>query len=322
VNLSGVTISSVSLHNEDLILEKDIRIGDTVIVERAGDVIPYIVGPVKDKRNGKEKRVRFPEKCPSCHTALVRPEGEAHWRCINAACPAQVEEHLIHFASKGAMDINRLGRDIIGRFIDEGFLRNLADIYKLDFEKIAELDRWSDVSATNLRRGIEASKQQPLWRLIVGLGIRHVGTTTAKMLAKHVDDIRQLADWTIDRLTDLEDVGPKVAESIHDFFHNPENIRLIKELQSRGVNTRRTEADRPTGGVLFGKTFLFTGSLTRFTRDQAKELVERNGGRILSSVSPKLDYLVVGESPGSKLKKAQEVGVNVIDEEGFLGMIS
>ena len=323
VNLSGVTISSVSLHNEDLIREKDLHLNDTVLIERAGDVIPYVIGPVKDARTGAEKPIRFPKNCPSCHTELVKPEGEAHWRCINAACPAQMEERLIHFASKGAMDINRLGRDIIGRFIEEGFLGNLADIYKLDFQKIASLERWSEVSATNLKNGIEASKRQPLWRLIVGLGIRHVGTTMAKMLAKQVDDILLLADWSIEQLADLEDVGPKVAQSIHDFFHNPENIRLIEELRSLGVNTRRTEADRPTGGVLFGKTFLFTGSLTRFTRERAKEMVEQNGGRILSSVSPKLNYLVVGGSPGSKLKKAQEIGtIEVIDEEGFLGMIS
>lgn len=323
VNLSGVTISSISLHNEDLIREKDIRIDDTVLIERAGDVIPYIIGPVTDKRTGKEKPIHFPATCPSCHSELVKPEDEAHWRCINATCPAQMEEHLIHFSSKGAMDINRLGRDIIGRFIELGFLRNLADIYKLDFNLIAALDRWSEVSATNLRNGIEASKPQPLWRLIVGLGIRHVGTTMAKMLAKQVDDILDLREWSIERLTDLEDVGPKVAQGIHDFFSNPANIKLIEELRSLGVNTKRTEADRPSGGVLFGKTFLFTGSLTRFTRDQAKELVERNGGRILSSVSPKLDYLVVGESPGTKVKKAQEIGtIEVVDEEGFLKLIS
>lgn len=323
VNLSGVTISSISLHNEDLIREKDLRINDTVLIERAGDVIPYVIGPVKEKRTGKEKPIQFPDKCPSCHTELVKPEDEAHWRCINAACPAQMEEHLIHFASKGAMDINRLGRDIIGRFIELGYLRSLADIYKLDYDKIAALDRWSEVSATNLHNGIEASKQQPLWRLIVGLGIRHVGTTTAKMLAKQVDDILDLQEWSIERLTDLEDVGPKVAQGIHDFFSNPANIKLIEELRSLGINTKRTEADRPSKGVLLGKTFLFTGTLTRFTREQAKELVEQNGGRILSSVSANLNYLVVGENPGSKVKKAQELGtVEVIDEEGFLGMIS
>jgi DNA ligase (NAD+) len=322
VSLAGVTISSVSLHNEDQINEKDIRLGDLVKVERAGDVIPYISASIAEARTGKEKPLLFPENCPSCNTQLVRAEGEAAWRCVNGECPAQAEERLIHFVAKSAMDIDGLGRDIIKRFIREGFLKGIPDIYRLPYDKILGLEGWGEKAVSKLQSGIEASKNQPLNRLLVGLGIRHIGGTTAKQLVKHLNQIQDLFGWDEEGLMELEDVGPIVAKSISEFFSNPSNQHLIGELEGLGLNLKVLEEEKPQGGALDDQTFLFTGSLTQFTRSQAKELVEKHGGRNLSSVSKKLDYLIAGEKAGSKLKKASELGVKVISEEDFLEMIS
>lgn len=322
VRLAGVTISSISLHNEDFIEEKDIRENDVLIVERAGDVIPYVVGVDKDKREAEEDLISFPEKCPSCDSELIRLEGEAAWRCINAECPAQTEEKLIHFVSKGAMDIDGLGKDIVKRFIREELISAIHDIYNLDYDKILGLEGWKEKSVKNLKEGIEASKENPLWRLVVALGIRHVGSATAKMLASKVKDIYELTEWTQEELVELEDVGPIVAESIYDFFQNEANIKLIKELEEAGVNIENEGSTEPQSDVLDGKSFLFTGSLSNFTRDEAKEMVEQNGGKTISSVSKKLNYLVVGENAGSKLEKARKLGsIEIISEEDFLEMI-
>lgn len=323
VPLAGVTISSVSLHNEDFIKERDIRLGDFVFVERSGDVIPYITGVDAESRQGDEKPVHFPKNCPSCKSELFKQEDEAAWRCINLECPALVEEGIIHFVSKEAMDIDGLGKDIVRRFISEGIVRQIPDIYKLDYGKIAGLEGWGEKSIKNLREGIENSKQQPLWRLLVGLGVRHVGTIMAKKLAKEVKAIYDFKDLTEEQLMAVEDVGPKVAESVIAFFYNESNIHLLKELEKAGVNIANDESHQHNvSNKLAGKTFLFTGSLTRFTRDAAKEMVEQNGGTILSGVSSKLNYLVAGENAGSKLDKAKAIAtVNIIDEDEFLKMI-
>jgi DNA ligase (NAD+) len=244
------------------------------------------------------------------------------WRCINVECPAQNEERIIHYVSKGAMDIDGLGKDIVKRFLEEGMIENIEDLYKMDYEKVLALEGWKERSVENLKQGIEASKQNDTWRLLVGLGIRHVGSTTAKMLAKKVQNLQEFENWSREQFEELEDVGPKVAESLTDFFHNKENVALLKRLESLGVKIESDPGEfQPKSDVLEGKTFLFTGTLERMTRDEAKEKVEQYGGKNLSSVSKNLNFLVAGPGAGSKLKKAQDLGVEVIDEDRFLEMI-
>jgi len=321
VYIGGVTVSSISLHNLDIIREKDIRLGDTVIVQRAGDVIPYIDRVVLEKRSGKETAIDFPDGCPSCGAPIHRPEGEAVFRCSNIECPAQAEERLIHFVSKGAIDMDGLGRETVIDFFRRGWLKTIPDIYRLPYEEILSLEGWKEKSVNKLRESIEASKQQPLWRLVNGFGIRHVGTQTAKDLVRHLDKLTDLFGYDAEKLTEIEGIGQIVASSITEFFHNPGNRHMISELEALGLNL--VQEKQAGGGKLEGKTFLFTGSLTRFTRDQAKEMVEANGGRILSSVSVNLHYLVAGEKAGSKLKKAEAIpSIQVIDEEQFLQMIA
>lgn len=329
VPLAGVTISSVSLHNQDFIKEKDVRLGDTVIVERAGEVIPYIIGSVVAARTGNEREIQFPTNCPSCNSELVKPEDESVWRCINIDCPAQVEEKIIHFVSKDAMDIDGLGRDIVIRFIKESIISHLTDIYKIvegeqneKLQQISSLQGWKEKSVNNLINGINTSKSNVLWRLINGLGIRHVGVTTAKYLATQVSHLKDYKDWSLEKLTQLQDVGPKVAASIHDFFGNEQNILMIEQLEALGVNVTNDNSQTTVSDKLTGKTFLFTGTLTQFTRDEAKELVERNGGKLLSGVSKNLHYLIAGAEAGSKLEKAQKIeSIQIIDEATFLRMI-
>lgn len=320
VYIGGVTVSSVSLHNEDMILEKDIRIGDTVILQRAGDVIPYIAGIVPEKRKLDAKPFKFIDHCPSCKQPIYKPEGEAVFRCVNIECPAQSEERLIHFVSKDAMDIDGFGRETVSSFYSEGWLKTIPDIYALDFEKIAALEGWKEKSIAKLKEGIEASKKQPLWRLVNGFGIRHVGTQTAKDLVKEISDLHELINWNEEKLMEINGVGEKVAKSITHFFQNPGNIHMLHELERFGVNMHQEK--KQSGGVLEGKTFLFTGTLTQFGRDTAKEMVEENGGKILSSVSANLNYLIAGEKAGSKLEKAKKINsIQIIDEDAFLEMI-
>lgn len=321
IQLMGVEISSISLHNEDFIADKDIRINDTVIVERAGDVIPYIVGSDKEKRNGNEQIIQFPSNCPSCQHHLVKPMEESIWRCINPNCPAQLEEHLIHFVSKQAMDISGLGEENIRTFIRNGIINTITSIYQIDYEKVQQLEGWKEKSIQNLKDGIALSKNNELYRLIVGLGIRHIGSTTAKMLAKKINHLTDFQFWTQEQYNELEDVGPKVAQSLFQFFSDADNIKIIQELTTLGVNTQRFE-EVLTSNKLSNKTFLFTGSLTRFSREEAKILVEKNGGKNLSAVSTNLDFLIAGEKAGSKLTKAQKItSIQIISEDDFLKMI-
>jgi DNA ligase (NAD+) len=321
VQLTGVTVTSVSMFNEDFIRDKDIRLGDTVLVERAGDVIPYIVMPIVEGRSGDEKQIHFPKQCPSCGSDLVKPEDEAATRCINLTCPAQVLERLVHFVSKDAMNVKGFSIASINEFLQLGLLKDIPGIYSLEYDKILQLEGWKEKSVSNLRQSIEGSKSQPLHRLIFGLGIRMVGETTAKKITERVGDIFELKNWSVEQLTQIEDVGPKVAQSIFDFFHNPDNIAMLERLKSLGVNTLNNEPVKKEG-ILSGKTFLFTGTLS-MKRSDAEETVERLGGKILGSVSAKLNYLVAGEDAGSKLDKAKKLGtVNVIDEPEFLKMVS
>ena len=322
VELAGVTISSISMFNEDFIHEKDIRLGDRVLIERAGEVIPYIVMSVKEGRTGEEQQIAFPTHCPSCNERLFKPEGEVNWRCVNINCPAQVAERLIHFVSKDAMDINGLGAATIQEFVEEGLLQSIPDIYRLDFERIRKLEGWKDKSVANLRSGIEASKKQPLHRVLFGIGIRFIGETTAKKLSEQLHDLTDLKDWTQEQLMSMEDIGPKVATSVYDFFHSSENLSMIEELRKAGVNLVYEKRKQSAEGALAGKTFLFTGTLN-MKRADAEKIVEEKGGTILGSVSARLNYLVVGEDAGSKLEKAQKLGsVSILSEEEFMKMMS
>jgi DNA ligase (NAD+) len=323
VPIGGVTVKSVSLFNEDVIREKDIRIGDTVLVERAGDVIPYIVKPLTELRNGQEKPIVFPAHCPSCGQKIYRTEEEAAWRCININCPAQVLERLMHFASKDAMDIRGLGGAIIEKLYTLGLLTSIPQIYQLDYEAIGQLEGFGKKSIDNLQTAIGNSKKQPLHRLIYALGIRYVGETMAKTLAHAIDHLLDLKNFDEEALQKLEDVGPKVAGSVVQFFSNPENISLIHALEAIGLQLKNEKKEYASGGNLNGETFLFTGTLLKLKRSEAEEMVEQNGGKIVSGVSSKLNYLVVGEDAGSKLEKAKKISsINIISEDRFLKMLS
>ncbi len=322
VYIGGVTVSSISLHNEDYIAEKDIQISDTVVVQRAGDVIPYIDRVVLDKRKSGAVKFIFRNDCPVCHKEIYKPEGEAIYRCINVDCPAQAEERLIHFVSKDAMDIDGIGRETVIELIKKGLLKSIPQLYDLKYEKILLLPGWQEKSVAKLKNGITASKTQPLWRLLNGLGIRHVGTQTAKDLVKNISNIKDLFSFDEEKLTSIEGIGPTVALSVTKFFHNPANQEMLKTLENLEVNTKNV-IQAAASNKLNNKTFLFTGSLNRFNnRDEAKEMVENNGGKLISSVSKNLNYLVVGENAGSKLDKAKTISsIEIIDEEAFLKMI-
>ncbi len=323
VHISGVTVTSISLFNPDVVKEKDVRIGDIVLVERAGDVIPYIVKPLTELRTGKEKKIIFPTNCPVCNDELVKPEGEAVLRCVNINCKAQVVERIIHFVSKDAMDIRSFGAANIVKFFELDLLKDIPGIYTLDYQKISELEGFGQKSIDNLKAAIENSKQQPLQRLVFGLGIRYVGETTAKTLGKSVDHLLDFEKFSLEELQNLEDVGIKVAGSIYQFFHLEDNITMIKKLESLGVNLKNTNKKVETKGVLNQQTFLFTGSLPTLKRSDAEELVEKNGGKLLGSVSSKLNFLVVGEDAGSKLDKAKKISaIKILSEEEFLKMVN
>jgi DNA ligase (NAD+) len=323
VPLSGVTVSSISLFNEDVVREKDVRIGDHVLIERSGDVIPYIVKALADLRTGNEQPIVFPTVCPKCEHPLEKPEGEAVWRCVNPYCPAQVVERIIHFASKDAMDIRSFGDANVRKFYDEGFLKDIPGIYRLPFDKIRALEGFGEKSVSNLQTAIENSRQQPLHRLIFGLGIRYVGETTAKILATSVAHLLDFERFSLEDLQNLEDVGPKVASSVHGFFHNPDNLHLLRDLEALGLNLKSLKSTTESNGNLNGQTFLFTGTLTRLKRSAAEEAVEANGGKLLSGVSSKLNFLIVGEDAGSKLEKAKKIpSIQILTEDEFIKLLS
>jgi len=322
VHIGGVTVSSISLFNEEVIREKDLKLGDTVLVERAGDVIPYIVKSNADLRDGSEQDIIFPTRCPVCHDKLFKPEGESVWRCININCEAQVVERMIHYVSKDAMDIKSFGESNVRKFYALGLMKDIPGIYELDFEKIGQLEGFGKKSLTNLQTAIEQSKSQPLHRLIFGLGIRYVGETTAKTLANAVSNIMDLAEFTEEKILSLEDIGPKVAGSVRQFFSNIDNIHMLEKLAQLGVNMTNSKSASTGSGELSGQTFLFTGTLHKLKRSEAEEMVEAHGGKILSGVSSKLNYLIVGEDAGSKLEKAKKINtIRILSEDEFLAMI-
>jgi DNA ligase (NAD+) len=318
--IGGVTVTSISLFNEEVIREKDLKIGDTILAERAGDVIPYIVRSLPELRTGDEKEIKFPTHCPACGDKLVKLEEEAAWRCVNISCRAQVLERLIHFTSKDAMDLRGLGAANIQKFYELGLLKDIPGIYRLPFDKIRQLEGFGEKSITNLQSAIEASKKQPLHRIIFALGIRYVGETTAKTLANSVHYLPDFKDSSIEDLQNLEDVGPKVAGSIYQFFRNKDNLELLRDLEELGLSLTSNRSKKSAASDnLEGQTFLFTGTLTKLKRSEAEAMVEQQGGSILNGVSSKLNYLVVGEDAGSKLEKAKKIPtIRIISEEEFL----
>ncbi len=323
VQLAGVTVSSVSLHNQDFITSKDLHINDQVLVERAGDVIPYIVKAMDELRDGNETPIIFPTECPSCSTELVRVENEAAWRCPNYSCEAQLLQRMIHHVSKDAMDIDGFGKSYVERFYELGWIKNIADIYRLDYEKVAELEGFGKRSAANMEKAINKAKANPLHRLLYSLSVHHLGRKVSKLLAEEIQHITDLKVWKEEEYVSIKDVGPKVAENVMAFFAEDANLALLQELEELGVNVRQTEADKKVApvedGVFSGKTILFTGKLQQMNRKQAKEKAKAVGARLISAVSSKLDILVVGEKAGSKLKKAQAVGtVTIMTEAEFL----
>jgi len=322
VSVGGVTVGSISIHNEDYIREKDLKIGDQVLIERSGDVIPQIVRSEPELRTGKETSIKFPKNCPVCKEELFKPEGEAVWRCININCEAQVVERMIHFVSKDAMDIRSFGEANVRKFYELGLLRSIPGIYNLDWNELRKLEGFGQKSIDNLSQAIENSKQQALHRVIYSLGIRYVGETTAKTLAQSIKSIFDLKGMSVEDLRKMEDVGVKVASSIEEFFSNEENIDMLHELEKAGVELSR-KSQPVSEGNLNGQTFLFTGTLTRLKRSDAEEKVEEQGGKILGSVSSKLNYLVVGDDAGSKLEKAKKIpSIKIISEEDFLKMLT
>lgn len=322
VPVGGVTVSSISIHNEEYIREKDLCIGDSVLIERAGDVIPQIVKSLTDVRTGNEKKINFPRTCPVCNSELFKEEEEAVWRCINIECQAQVVERMIHFVSKDAMDIRGFGDANVRKFYELGWLKDIPGIYNLEFGKMTGMEGFGQKSIDNLQTAIEKSKTQPLHRLLYALGIRFVGETTAKTLARSVSHLLDLKKFSLEDLQNLEDVGPKVAGSIQHFFSNSSNIEMLEKLEKIGLQLNNNKKEDSSGGNFTGQTFLFTGTLPTLKRSDAEAMAEANGGQILSGVSTKLNYLVVGEDAGSKLEKAKKINsVKIISEEEFLKMI-
>ncbi|KAA0284767.1 MAG: NAD-dependent DNA ligase LigA [Chloroflexi bacterium] len=314
VEIGGVIVRNATLHNFDYIEEKDIRIGDRVLVKRAGEVIPYVIGPVLDARTGKEKKYKPPAKCPACGQDVEHFEGEVAWYCVNAACPAQLVRNVEHFVSRGAMDIVGLGIKIVEQLIEAGLVKDVADLFTLNKKDLLELEGFAEKKAENLLGSIEQAKGQSLNRLIAALGIHGVGEVMAGDLARTYGNLSALSKATIDELQQIEGVGPNIAESIADWFSRSANQKLLKKLKAAGVDPQMKKDERKKEGAFTGLTFVVTGTLPNFSRDDAKEFIENNGGKVTDSVSKKTSYLVLGENPGSKFEKAKSLGVKVIDE--------
>lgn len=317
--LAGTTVSRATLHNEDFIAERDIHIGDTVLIRKAGEIIPEVLSVTKHADNGEA--FRFPEFCPSCGSRIIREEGEAAARCTNTDCPAQLLRHLIHFVSRDAMDIDGLGPAVLEQLLQNGMIRSFSDLYRLEKEPLAQLDRMGEKSAQNLLDAVEKSKSAAIYRLVYALGIRHIGEKAAKLLCEHFLSIENLFTATVEEISAIDGYGLIMAESVADYFSLDATRALIDELKTLGVEMKPLEMTKKEG-VFLGKTFVLTGTLPTMSRKEASSLIEQNGGKTSSSVSKKTDYVLAGEDAGSKLTKAQSLGVTIISEEDLLHMIN
>ena len=321
IRLAGTTVSRATLHNEDYINEKDIKINDTVLVQKAGDIIPQVVEVIKEKRTGEEIEFKMPEECPVCGEPTVRLEGEAAVKCINISCPAQIRRGIIHFASREAMDIDGLGESIITLLLKQDLIKDISDLYYLKKEQISVLERMGDKSATNLINAINKSKENDLWRFINGLGIKLIGTKAAKILASEFKDLDKLMSATEQELINLEEFGQTMADSVVEFFKEEKNILVIEKLKKAGVNTKIIDNDNEDNVKIFDKMkIVLTGTLPTLKRNDAKDIIEKLGGKATSSVSKSTSFVLAGEEAGSKLTKANELGIKVIDEETFLNL--
>ncbi|MCS7220053.1 MAG: NAD-dependent DNA ligase LigA [Anaerolineae bacterium] len=321
VRVGGVIVRNATLHNEDYIIEKDIRVGDMVVVKRAGEVIPQVVRSLEELRTGNERVWRMPDRCPVCHEPVVRPEGEVAYYCMNAACPAQLVRLVEHFVSRGAMDIEGIGSKQAELFVAKGLIHDVADIFYLRPEQLLKLEGYKEKRVQNLMNGIQAARDRPLARLLTALGIKFVGSAVAETLARHYRSIDALMQASVDELTQIEGIGPRIAQSVVDWFSRESNRRVIEKLKAAGVRTADEAPATPMAEgplPLAGKTFVITGTLPTMSREAATEFIIRHGGKVTNSVSRKTDYLVVGSAPGSKLQRAQELGVPIIDEAGLL----
>jgi len=325
VRISGSVVQRATLHNEDEIRRKDIRIGDTVLIQKAGEVIPEVVKVIKGKRTGKETEFIIPTKCPVCGAKVFRPEGEAVTRCNSLACPAQIKERIRHFASRNAMDIEGLGPAIIDQLVEKGLIKDISDLYFLERDDLISLERMAEKSTENLLAAIERSKRKSLANLIYGLGIRYAGAHTSEIITKYYSTLDKFRETNLEELIEINEIGPRIAESIILFFKEKENLDIIERLRSTGLNFGQEEEKmREEEGVqiLAGKQFVLTGTLKDFSRTQAKEIINKLGGRVTGSVSKKTDYVVIGEDPGSKYQKALELGVTIINEKEFKRIIN
>ena len=323
VRVAGSTISRATLHNQDEIRRKDIRVGDTVIIEKGGDVIPKVVGVVKEKRPAGTKPFIFPDRCPVCNSPLHREEGEVAVRCENLRCPAQLRRRIQHFASRTAMDIEGLGEAVVNQLVENGLVHDYADLYYLKTDQLIPLERMAEKSADNLISAIQASKSRPLDRLIFALGIRHVGSNAARVLAAQFGSLDRLMAAPVEELECINEIGPTIAASVVRFFANPENQRVIEKLKRAGVGVQIEKEEKPARRKVFeGKTVVLTGTLRNYTREEAGELIRELGGRVASSVSKKTDLVVVGESPGSKYQRALKLGIPTLNENEFLATVA
>ena len=321
VQLGGTTVSAATLHNEDQIRQKDVRIGDTVIIQKAGEVIPEVVSVVKEKRTGREKPFSMPKNCPVCGAPIVRPEGEAVARCTGATCSAQTKERIRHFGTRRAMDIEHLGPALVDQLVEEGLVKDPADLYSLKKSDLVSLERMADKSAQNVLDAIAASTNRPLGRFIFALGIRHVGEHVADILANHFGSLDAIENASLEELSAVEGVGPVIGESVHSYFRQPQARELLKKLRKAGVVPEAAPV-AAAEGPWTGKTFVFTGALSTFTRDQGEALVKKHGGKASSSISKNTDFVVAGEAAGSKLAKAQQLGVRILSEDEFRNMLT